>query len=123
MYLRFGAHRVDLRLVIGVTLALAVVAVGITLAVMLPGRPVDTRDSVTAADEEREQSWVRLEHLLLPDELEESTQTRPVAYRELRDRWAAGDAQEHWIDPRQIGLDVLDQEVTAAIRKVLEEVP
>ena len=67
--------------------------------------------------------WAKPERLVLPDTAEQFRALRFVPYRPRREIWTAGDIAEYWLDPRTIGLEVLDTRVEEHIRRLLEEVP
>ncbi len=123
MYLKLGKRNISLGVMIAAIGGLGAVAVGITLAVMLPGRYVDRESNAPLADESAPASWVGVEDLLLENELERGTTPRWVPHREMKERWSEAEASAYWIDPRAIGVEVLEEEVTTSIRSMLEEVP
>ena len=122
MYLKLGKRDISLQAILWITAVLALAAVGITLAVMLPGRNADTSSRTEPADEPAA-AWVTTGHLVVENELERGTSPHWVPFREMKDSWTNEDAALHWLDPRQIGVDVLEEEVTTSIRRMLEEVP
>ena len=124
MYLRFGSRQVPLALILGTVGVFAIVAVAITVAVMLPRRLVDTDNRVPEAmDLPARYDWIDVSDLVVEDELVRGTELRWIPFRARRERWSEADAAEHWIDPRDIGVEVLEAEVDESIRRMLEDAP
>jgi hypothetical protein len=122
VFLELGQLRLRLGILISVVVVLAAVAVGITAAVMLPRRNVDNNIR-SEADQVRAMEWIDADDLVLRNELEQGTQPAWVPYRERREQWSDADVREHWIDPRAIGLEVLEAQVEQDIQRMLSEVP
>ncbi|MFW6293956.1 MAG: hypothetical protein ACOC7V_16775 [Spirochaetota bacterium] len=101
-------------------LVLSLVAVLIVVAVMLPGRSADTVDVPAPA---LRYEWATVDRLVLPDDFESLGELEWVPYRPRREVWTDEQIAEHWLDPAAIGLDVLDEQVEAHVRNLLEEVP
>ena len=125
MHLQLGRHEINLVHVVGVVLLLALVAVGIVVMVMLPGRSADTLDTVArvGSGNPAEFAWITPERLIVPDESASARQMQWVPHRPRRERWTDADVLEHWLDPAEIGLEVLDERVETYIRRLCEEVP
>lgn len=124
MYLEMGDREVDIRFILAVVGALAVVAALITVAVILGRRPVDSRSEtvgppVTAGRFD----WIDADDLVIEDELARGTEIRWIPFRPVREQWAESDGEEHWIDPRRIGIDVLEARINDEIRLMLEDIP
>jgi hypothetical protein len=124
VYLKLGDREIGLGLVLGIVGGLSVVAVAITVAVIIGGRSVDSRDEIVESPPVTGRfDWIDVTNLVVEDELARGTDIRWVPFRPRRERWTESDAQEHWIDPRQIGIDVLEAQVNEDIRSMLEDVP
>ncbi|MBU8914403.1 MAG: hypothetical protein KOO61_10300 [Spirochaetales bacterium] len=124
MYLRLGSHEIHIRVVLAVFGALAVVAVLIVVAVMVGGRSVDNgSETVEIPVVPSRFDWIDADDLVVEDELARGTEIRWIPFRPRKERWTESDVEEHWIDPRQIGIDVLETQVNDDIRLMLEDVP
>ena len=124
MYLKLGDREIPIHFVVAVVGALAVVAVLITAAVMVAGRSVDSSsETVEIPVAAGRFEWIDADDLVVEDELARGTEIRWIPFRPRRERWTKLDAEEHWIDPRQIGIDVLEAQVNENIRLMLEEIP
>ena len=66
---------------------------------------------------------VSADDLLVENELVRGSEPTWVPFRPPRDRWSDADVDEHWIDPAELGVDVLGQQVEETIRNLLEDVP
>ena len=124
MYLRLGSREIHIRIILALVGALAVVAVLITLAVMVGGRSVDNVSETVEMPVVAERfDWIDADELVVEDELARGTTIRWMPFRPRRERWTESDVEEHWIDPREIGIDVLETQVNDNIRLMLEDVP
>lgn len=124
MYLRLGSREIHIRIILALVGALAVVAVLITLAVMVGGRSVDNVSETVEMPVVAERfDWIDADELVVEDELARGTEIRWIPFRPRRERWTESDVEEHWIDPREIGIDVLETQVNDNIRLMLEDVP
>jgi len=101
----------------------AVVALIVTVIVMMARRPSDTEIMDVATPADGPLPVVSPADLIVENELARGTRPQWVPYRPRRDRWSEEDVDEHWIDPAQIGIDVLNTQVEQAIRDLLEDVP
>ncbi len=119
MKLHLGAHEITPLSVVAATLVVSAIAVLVVVAVMLPSGNADTIDSGVRGVPD----WVTPERLIVPDEGAELRQLQWVPHRPRREIWSDDDAAEYWLDPAQIGLDVLEEQVEAYIRRLFEEVP
>ena len=97
-------------------------AVLILVSVMLGRSPDSSSDEVTSSVITRF-DWIEADDLVFEDELARGTEIRWIPFRPRRDQWSELDAEEHWIDPRQIGIEVLEGRIHELIRLALEEVP
>ncbi len=124
MYLKLGHREIPLHIVLAVVGAVAVVAVLITATVMVAGRSVDSSsETVEIPVVAGRFEWIDAEDLVVEDELVRGTEIRWIPFRPRRERWTESDVEEHWIDPRRIGIDVLEAQVNENIRLILENVP
>lgn len=122
MFLRVGRHRISLRLIIAVVLGMAAVAVGLTALVMLGGKSADTEvRGETVEPASGMYDWIDADELVVPDELRLNPSWVP--YRARRERWDDAEAAQHWIDPQEIGVDVLADQVETRVLEILEDVP
>jgi hypothetical protein len=123
VYLRLGKREIGLGFVLGIIGGLSVIAVIITAAVIIGGRSVDSRSEIEEIPAVTGRfDWIDPTDLVVEDELARGTEIRWLPFRPRRERWTEADAQEHWIDPRQIGIDVLEAQVNDDIRLMLEDV-
>ena len=124
MYLELGGRKIGLGVILGTIGGLCVVALAITVAVIVGGRSVDIRsETVENPARPGRFDWIDATDLVVEDELARGTEIRWVPFLPRRERWTESEAQEHWIDPRQIGIDVLEAQVSEDIRLMLEVVP
>ncbi len=124
MYLSLGGREIPIRIILAVIGALALVAVLITVAVMIGGRPVDSNsETVEVPVVAGRFDWIDAADLVVEDELARGTEIGWIPFRPRRERWTESDGEEHWIDSREIGIDVLETQVNDAIRLMLEAVP
>lgn len=120
MRLSLGRFEIELTHVLLAVGALSVLAVAIVLAVMLPGRSADTQK---VEPPPLRYEWVTADRLVLPDDFSGSDELSWVPYRPRRERWTQEQINEYWLDPTDIGLDVLDAKVEKHVQSLLEEVP
>jgi len=124
VYLSLGSREIDIRIILAVVGVLAVVAILITVAVIVGGRSVDSMsETVESPVTARRFEWIDADDLVVEDELARGTEIRWIPFRPRKERWSESDAEEHWIDPQQIGIDVLEAQVNENIRLMLEDVP
>jgi len=102
------------------TLALALVGVLIAVAVIVPGEPADT---VVVGPPTLRSEWVTADRLVLPDDFASGGELEWVPHRPRREVWTDEQIGEYWLDPSEIGLDVLDEQVENEIRDLLQGVP
>ena len=121
MFIRIGSRQVDLRIALGVA-AMAVVAGGL-LTLALSRRSADNRDEGTPQTIGDLYAWVTADMLFVPDELAVGNTPRWVPYRERRERWSSDDVDEYWLDPQEIGIDILSTTVHEEITQLLEAFP
>ena len=123
-FLRIGNRELSLQLIIVVVAGLAVIAAGIAVIVMIASRPTDTENRADAsAAPDGPAQVISADDLLVENELVRGTEPEWVPYRPRRDVWSDSDIDEHWIDPAEIGVDVLGTQVEETIRDLLEDVP
>ena len=124
MFLRVGDKDVSLWLVLAVVGGMAVVAFAVTVAVMSGRR---SSDNVAGTNEVSVPAgrfdWIGVDDFVIEDELARGTEPRWIPFRPRRERWTETDVEEHWIDPREIGIEVLETRVNESIRQRLEDVP
>lgn len=91
----------------------------ISAAVLSRPRSSDNQgESVRAPGPE----WANADRLVVPDYGE--TGVPPfVPFRPRRETWSEQEIGEYWLDPQEIGLEVLDERVESYIRELLREVP
>jgi hypothetical protein len=124
VYLKLGSREIHIRFILALTGALAVVAVLITVAVILGRRPVDSSsEAVDTPVAAGRFDWIDADDLVIENELERGTEIRWIPFRPRREQWTESDGEEHWIDPRQIGIEVLEAQINDTIRLMLEDVP
>ena len=124
MFLRLGTRDIPLTIVLGALAGLALLSVVTTVAVMAGRRSADTDGSVDEVSIPADQfDWIGVDDLITEDELARGTEPRWIRFRPLREHWTESDVEEHWIDPREIGIDVLENRVNESIHQRLEDVP
>ena len=109
---------------IGITLGLAAVAVIITVAVMLPRR-IRTREDREEAAQTREMAAMEIDltELKIPEEYRALLKSQWYPYRPRMEQWTPETARQFWVDPKEIGADLLAEENAELIRSLLEEAP
>lgn len=103
----------------GIAFILAV-AIVVVVAVMSRAGSADTEGRaapVTAP------AWATADRLVLPDQFDSVGELRFVPYRARRETWNDEEIAEYWLDPKDIGLEVLDARVEEYIRHLLDAVP
>lgn len=124
MYLKLGRREIPIHIILAVVGAVAVVAVLVTATVMVAGRSVDSSsETVEIPVVAGRFEWIDADDLVVEDELARGTEIRWIPFRPRRERWTESDVEEHWIDPRRIGIDVLEAQINENIRLILEDVP
>ena len=111
---------VTVRRIVYATLALSALAVAVVLAVMLPGRRADPP---TGGPADRRAEWATAERLVLPRVSWSADEDRWEPSTPRRERWSHEEIGRYWVDPAQIGFELLDRRVEERIRRLLEEVP
>jgi hypothetical protein len=109
---------------IGITLGLAALAVIITLVVMLPGR-IRTREEREEAVRTREMEAMEIDltELKIPEEYRAILKSQWYPYRPRMEQWTQEMAGQFWVDPKEIGADLLAEENAELMRDLFEEVP
>ncbi len=107
--------------------ALALVAIIATLVVVVLVSVAVMSSPGTADNGERPvrtpaPEWASADRLVLPDHGEPDG-IPFVPFRPRRERWSRQEIAEYWLDPQEIGVDVLDQRVENYMRELLREVP
>ncbi|MFP4114212.1 MAG: hypothetical protein ACOC2Y_08170 [Spirochaetota bacterium] len=120
MRLRLGSYEVEPLHLVGAVVVLSLIAVVIVVAVMSPRRSADTQDETPPP---MRSEWVTVDRLVIPRDFARADELDWVPYRPRREVWTDEQIAEYWLDPREIGLDVLDAEVEEHIRELLREVP
>ncbi|MFP4562512.1 MAG: hypothetical protein ACLFRY_04300 [Spirochaetia bacterium] len=107
-----------------ITLGLAAVAVIITVAAMLPGR-IQSREEREAAVRTQEMAAMKIDltELKIPEEYRALLKSRWYPFRPRMEQWNRETASQFWVDPKEIGADLLAEENTELIRDLFEEVP
>ena len=107
-----------------ITLGLAAVAVIITVAAMLPGR-IQTREEREEAVRTREMAALKIDltELKIPEEYRALLKSQWYPYRPRMEQWTQEMASQFWVDPKEIGADLLAEENTEMIRDLFREVP
>ena len=121
MRVKVGDREVDVLVVIGACMALVVVVL-LLLIVLLPRRNADPVETMGQSIGDL-YDWVAPDLLYVPDELSSGMEPSWSSYRERREVWSADEVAEHWIDPLEIGVDLLEETVDEEIRKLLEAFP
>ena len=98
---------------------LAVAAV-VVAAVMSCTASADTQSRVAPV---AAPAWATHDRLVLPEHFDSIGELRFVPHRARRETWSDEDISEHWLDPRDIGLEVLDARVEEYIRNLLGAIP
>lgn len=96
----------------------------LVLAVVLAS--VQSTPDSTENEEVREQpgfEWADADRLAIPDEASEPGTIDWVLSRPRREVWGAEEISEYWLDPAEIGRQLLDEQVEREIRELLREVP
>jgi hypothetical protein len=119
MRLRIGSFELTPIHVVVATGAISLVAVLVVVAVMLPRRSADT---VEETPPPARYEWATVERLVLPDDFAVVERFERVPYRPRRERWTDRQLDEYWLDPQEIGLEVLDERVEEQMRRLFEEV-
>lgn len=67
--------------------------------------------------------WATRDRLVLPEDFGGSDELEWVPHRPRREAWTSEQIAEYWLDPDEIGREVLDEQVEEHIRALLQEVP
>lgn len=119
--MRFSFHKLKQKrvAVLVAVIATLVVVVLVSVAVMSGPRPTDNEERPVRSPAPE---WANADRLVLPDHGE--PEGIPfVPFRPRRERWSEQEIAEYWLDPQEIGVDVLDQRVENYVRELLREVP
>ena len=120
MRLRIGDWEPKVPLIAAVAGGLSVLVLVAVVAVMLPRESADTVDEPPVP---LRYEWATADRLVLPDDYGEPVAPEWVAYRPRRESWTDEQIAEYWLDPHEIGLEVLDARVEEHVRMLLREVP
>ena len=124
MFLKIGTREISLRLIVVAAAGLTLVAVAVTVAVTVARGSADTVGGIVEVPASSDRfNWIGVEDFVVEDELARGTEPSWIAFRPRKERWTESDVEEHWIDPREIGVDVLGARVRESIRQRLEDVP
>ena len=104
---------------VGVATAVAIV---ITVAASMPGSRRD-QDSPELPTGQGPRVDVRVSDLIIPEEFLESDEPDWFYYRERQTRWTDEQVSRYWVDPRIIGLEVLERRNDEIIEEMFEHVP
>lgn len=109
---------------IGITLGLAAVAVIITVVVMLPQR-IQTREQREEAVRTQEMAAMKIDltELKIPEEYRSLLASQWYPYRPRMEQWTREAAQQFWVDPKDIGAELLAEENDELIRNLFAEAP
>lgn len=115
----------EIRIFLVCTAGVAVLAsLGIVIVHLVrgPGKPqVESRIPVLGAGEAREpQAPYGLE---VPDEIERFLAPELRFYREPREKWTREEVDRFWIDPKELGIEVLTKKNRNKVREILDSVP
>ncbi len=116
------------------TLGVAVLAASLTALIMLlSGRPdanpyLNDPAAARAAAEGMKpfslpEGYPLQRDLILPAEDPSWLRRERQPYREKKTQWSTGDVMEFWIDPREIGIDILEQRNRETLERMFREVP
>jgi len=114
--------------IIGVLLT-SLVAVGITIIVILSGRPKPstiTKEDFNDPFSYQVQSVDRplvISDIFLPQEQGAFIIRDPLLLRNPHFPWTQGEVERFWIDPRDVGKDLLEEEFQNQWQDYLEEIP
>ena len=120
MHIKIAGRQVDIRIVVGTGAALVV---GVVLVMALSRRPADNKRDGPAQSIGNLYDWVTVDMLHIPNELAIGTTPRWVPYRDRRERWSVENVEEYWLDPQEIGIDILEETVHDEIYQLLEAFP
>jgi len=120
MRLSLGRFELSGLHVVLATAALSLVGVLIAVAVIVPR---GTADTVAVDPPPLRSEWVTADRLVLPEDYASGGELEWVPHRPRREVWTDEQIAEYWLDPSEIGLDVLDEQVENEMRDLLREVP
>ena len=108
--------------IIGLTVAAAtVLAVVITVSIGLSKR--DRGAPQTGQSGGREVELPYITDIVIPEEFTLTGGERWYFSREPLKRWSQDQVDLFWIDPGEIGIDLMTEESNNAIEKLVEEIP
>ena len=102
--------------------AATVIAVLITVVATLPPSRSTDRPQMQGG-EQRLTVDVRVSDLIIPEEFLEGDDPEWFFYRERQNRWTDEQVARYWVDPRIIGLEVLERRNDEIIEELFEHVP
>jgi hypothetical protein len=119
-FVEIAGFRVDLRYVGGGVVAIALV---VLLVVSFSLRPAEDKSRDNSGELGALYGWVTAETLYVPNELAVGTQPEWQPFRERRERWTDDEVAVYWLDPTDIGIDILESTVHDEIAQMLEAFP
>ena len=104
------------------SIAVVLVLVSVLLGVLVNSarQPADTQSE---APPPLRYEWATADRLVLPEDFAGSDELEWVPRRPRREVWTDDQIADYWLDPDEIGREVLDDQVEEHIRALLQEVP
>lgn len=113
----------DIKIYLLIVLALAFVAVGLVVVFSLGARskaPLQEGPPVLGSSVAVEGYSVL--DLAVPDETDRVLSLKPILFREPRLKWSQDEIQTYWVEPREIGIEILTRENRKKMNEIFDTV-
>ena len=98
-----------------------VIALVITISVGLANRPDRTTRQVESTEVDFELPYIT--EIIIPEEFTLTGGERWYFSREPLNKWTEEQVEVFWIDPAEIGIDLMKEESDNAVQEFVEELP
>jgi hypothetical protein len=114
----------EIRIFLLLVAALALLSVVVTIIVGLAASPKEApRSGPPILGGPMGESTFSVFDLAVPDETARALALEPALFREPRRMWSSEEVEAYWVDPRDLGIEVLSRENRKKIDAIFEAVP